>query len=1194
MMRDRPFEQAAAKIVTIFLLSMLSWSPVNAETLDSLSEFGDAAATPAPNPAGNSRGADFSNAASGEYVITAGGTDFWGNSDNGSFIYDSTTSRAAGEDFSAIVRSVSVAADPLEVLAGEWGRTGLMARNDPTDPAAANVAHIRKSGGDPAGTNPPDTLIQGRAANAGGTDRGPGENGEFRNFEANTANGSVRNTPIWLGLHRFAGEWYASWAPDNDGSPGTWSAAIQRTGTPPLEDEVWVGLAHQSHGGDEAHASGGNTAVFDGFDVMAFDPDLGDFPLDYSAELTFSGTSAFLTASGAEIGTTTPQDVDWRVDYLGAPVPTQGSLQADIYMQTNGGSLDAFNSMVAGNPDGSTRIETIRWAANNYVETNAAGVNLFAEAIPGSFGGDQNDYGIHLTGEIHIPSDTSRGGAEEIYFHDGVDDFCVLEIDGVQLINDNNWSNLVGDGNGGGAQAVFDCSDPKFDDGEWVTFRMGTWEGGGGDDAILVWNALDSTGSDDVTGGVDDNLESYLGVPLGAGGQVPFLHDRSDEIPSQNFRTLIPAVNASESGTGQPMALELSTPLDASTDQLNVYLDGQLFQTVPVVPSLASADFTAFETATIVLADVGDGGTKDVDESTVEVFRDGVEITPAIVKNGTETTVTDTFDPDPYTVYDYVVTGSSTAETGSTPFSLETSMRSFPLLPELRAGLPAPPNAAEGWAYMEISAPSVLGTDLGADEQGFIDAQHVIRDAVAEDILGEAMVPYVNHSDPESPGSRGDWCPDLTILSDTAADDDQYVTYARTTVTIAEGEEGEYTIRIRGDDGYGLRIAGASFTTVAGSATNQLDARTPDTVFFPAFTGDSNAFAVCHFPAPGDYFCEFFGFEGGGGSFQEVGWAKGAFSANNQTVTWELLGDTADFVGESKWGVLPDTIIPALPESAAEAGWSAHIFYGATGGTLGETMDFFRGADATAAGFSGFLTELNLSDNGADAGVFNPSSAYPDDPTPGGDTDNVKMIAVARIMAPADGDYTIQVRSDDGFLLRWTDSTTTFHTLNGAGELHPNDLSEAYFPVGTGDSNTRVSAFLTAGAHDLLFIWWEGGGGSHVEISSAPGVVPNHGPEYALISSTSSETNLWLGSVEIPEAGEFLITDFVYDRDNDQFTLTWESEEEALYSISHSTGLMGFTAGQTDIPSEGTMTVFGPYDNPLPGEPQVYLRVERQ
>ena len=127
-------------------------------------------------------------------------------------------------------------------------------------------------------------------------------------------------------------------------------------------------------------------------------------------------------------------DANWEVRYLSATetVPLAGSLRADIYMVTNAGNLAAFDAIVAGGaPAGTAFIEQIDWNANAYTRTNAAGANLFAAAVPGSFLGDQNDYGVNLVGEIHIPSDADRDGLEAILFHDGVDDFCYLEIDGV-------------------------------------------------------------------------------------------------------------------------------------------------------------------------------------------------------------------------------------------------------------------------------------------------------------------------------------------------------------------------------------------------------------------------------------------------------------------------------------------------------------------------------------------------------------------------------------------------------------------------------------------------------------------------------------------------------------------------------------------------------------------------------------------
>ncbi|MDB4538273.1 hypothetical protein N9230_06650, partial [Akkermansiaceae bacterium] len=362
-MKKQRYAVSSAILVSTLML------PVGAETLDTLAEFGNAATANATSGATTPRGANFDNAAAGTYTITAGGTDFWGASDNGSFIYDADQSRAAGENFSVIVRSVSIAGDPAEGLASQWGRTGPMVRKTPDAANSATVTHIRKSGGDAAGADPADTLIQGRPSDGADTDRGPGEDGEHRNFAENTLNGSVRNTPIWLALHRYEGEWYSTWAADAGGTPGTWSDAIHRAGTPDLAGEVYVGLAHQSH---EINPDI-NTALFEQFSVEAFNRDLGNFPVVVSCDLSLgAGGSIALTASGVELGDVTPVDIDWEVRYIGDEEVVQGVLSADIYMAGNPGSFAAIETHLANNsPSGSTQIEQIHWAAAAYTTTNA-------------------------------------------------------------------------------------------------------------------------------------------------------------------------------------------------------------------------------------------------------------------------------------------------------------------------------------------------------------------------------------------------------------------------------------------------------------------------------------------------------------------------------------------------------------------------------------------------------------------------------------------------------------------------------------------------------------------------------------------------------------------------------------------------------------------------------------------------------
>ena len=1167
--------------------------PAGAETLDTLAEFGNATTANPTSGAGTARGADFSGSAAGAYAITAGGSDFWGTSDQGSFIYDADQSRAAGENFSVIVRSVSVAADGAEALAPQWGRTGVMARKSPDADGSANVAHIRKSGGDAAGTDPADTLIQGRPTDGAGTDRGPGQDGEHRNFAENTANGSVRDTPIWLALHRFDGEWYSTWAVDNAGTPGTWSTAIQRAGTADMAGEVYLGLAHQSHPQSMPDPQANmviNTAVFDNFSVIGFDPNLGAFPTVVSCNLVIDGSGTTISASGVELGTADLSDVDWEVRYIGDPEVVTGVLAADIYLGNNPGNLAAVETALAGAPSGSTQIEQIHWAGNAYTTTNAGGLNLFAAAVPGSFGANQDAYGVEMTGEIHIPNDTDRGAVESILFHDGVDDFCYLAIDGVELINDNTWTNLSGNANANnnGAQGSLDVSDPKFDDGEWVSFRMITWEGGGGDDALLVWDALDTTGADSVTGGTDTVTGTYAGGGLGTGTNISFANDFSDKIPAANFRALVPGLKGSVSDTGQP-AGQLAGAIPAGTQLVELWVNGDLCSSAPTTVSVVSAEFTGTQELTVVLADAGAGGIADLDETTLTVTLDGNAINPAILKVGTSTTLTYTFPapPAPYTNHAIVITGTTTAGTGSQAVNVSTTARSLPFLAQLRAGLAAPPNATVGWDYMEFDAAGTLGRDLGADAAGFTDAQTVISTAGAP--LAQANQPYINHSDPDAAGGRGDWLPDLPMLSNTVGiDDNQIVTYARTTITIGAGEEGDYSIRVTGDDGFGLRIAGAEFTSVAGEIQNELNSVDTSVVFRPVNGGNGNAVAVCNFPAAGDYLVEFFGYEAIGGAYQEISWAPGVFTDVDETTSWVLLGDTSAFVPEGLWADIPEAALPPAPTDG-EAGWSTYIYYDASVGSLTNTLNFLETAD-TGTAVATVLPMLNHSDDAGGGGVFGGNEAFPGDPNPGAGTDNIAMIARAFVVAPVTGNYTIQVRADDGFMLRFIDPANAFSSLNGVGSLRASSPNEVYFPANTGNAETRATVHLEEGVHELVYVWWEAGGGANFEISSAPGVVPNHGTAYELLNTDVSATNLYVsGSKPI----ELVISEVTYDEDTDRFTLTFNSKAGTNYAVFADTDLVGFETEVDDsVAGTGGDVTTSSYLNPFPGASKVFFRVQ--
>ncbi|MGD1978051.1 MAG: hypothetical protein PVJ98_01545, partial [Akkermansiaceae bacterium] len=350
-----------------------------------------------------------------------------------------------------------------------------------------------------------------------------------------------------------------------------------------------------------------------------------------------------------------------------------------------------------------------------------------------------------------------------------------------------------------------------------------------------------------------------------------------------------------------------------------------------------------------------------------------------------------------------------------------------------------------------------------------------------------------------------------------------------------------------------------------------------------------NAFAFCNFPTAGDYLVEFIGFEIGGGSYQEVSWAPGLFTSVNATSTWELIGDTSGLVPESRWGAIPEGILPPLP-TGGETGWSTYIYYGASVGNLTNTMNYLRDAADPGTATATILSELNHADDGANAGRFNPSAPFPGDPNPGGGTDNIAMIARANVVASVSGNYTIQVRSDDGFLLRFTNPENRFLSMDGAGSLRPGNANEVYFENGTGDSNTRASVFLEAGVHELVYIWWEGGGGSHFEISAAPGIEPSQDGPYELLSNTVSATNLYIGG---GITTELAISSIVYNGGTDEFTLTFNSSLGVDYIITADTDLLGFeTVIGVPVAGTGESVIVGPFSNPFPGSSKAFFRVE--
>jgi MYXO-CTERM domain-containing protein len=491
-----------------FLFAMLgiALAPLSlrAENLDTLYEYGNAASGNATSGAGVPRGATYDTAAQ-SYTITAGGTDFWDVSDHGSAIFDSTSAGRSG-DFSAVVR-VSIGL-PGEVLPTEWGRSGIIARTDPSAPNSSYVASIRKFE-DPTSQDRNQVKMQGRDTLGGGTS-------EYGNLNTGVGSSIPAGTPIWLSLSRYGNSVYTTWAPDNAGTPGTWSGAIGRTVSGDQAGTLQLGLLHQNHNVNPEIS----TALFDSFSVGDFTNTIGDFPLVTQASVSVDTNTGKVNAhfSGSEIGGGGAQEpIAWSVELLGAP--TQG-LFAQSYDVGNPAGKSGWDTFLNGNPTprGSGTIPNIAWGDNGQGSPSGIILDNYPDAFNIPDGTNQENYSVRTRGQIFIPE------AGTYRFKDGVDDYALLAIDGEVLIDDNGWTS--GDGGNTGSSGSVAVS-KTFAESGWydIEFRMS--EGGGGDVATLAWDYdwQDKDGDGVLLGDLSDQNGAQSFPAVGAAQFTPFNQD---------------------------------------------------------------------------------------------------------------------------------------------------------------------------------------------------------------------------------------------------------------------------------------------------------------------------------------------------------------------------------------------------------------------------------------------------------------------------------------------------------------------------------------------------------------------------------------------------------------------------------------------------------------------------------------------
>jgi len=153
----------------------------------------------------------------------------------------------------------------------------------------------------------------------------------------------------------------------------------------------------------------------------------------------------------------------------------------------------------------------------------------------------------------------------------------------------------------------------------------------------------------------------------------------------------------------------------------------------------------------------------------------------------------------------------------------------------------------------------------------------------------EAQRSRLDATDPETNAGGGPVLSSapLPFLSNTGGDDNNIITIANGKVSVPSS--GLWTIQVRSDDGFALRVKGQSFTSVNG--LGQIDPIDPSTIFFYGGTGDANTRGVLNLSA-GVYDIEFVNWEGGGGAYYEVTTAKGSYTDSNAPCS--AMGSTAN------------------------------------------------------------------------------------------------------------------------------------------------------------------------------------------------------------------------------------------------------------------------------------------------------------
>ena len=462
-----------------------------------------------------------------------------------------------------------------------------------------------------------------------------------------------------------------------------------------------------------------------------------------------------------------------------------------------------------------------------------------------------------------------------------------------------------------------------------------------------------------------------------------------------------------------------------------------------------------------------------------------------------------------------------------------------PILPTPLAGR-GPANAAFG-----VRAVSNAGT-----MDNIVRAIAALQGGMGTILEGRAVT--INAVDPEAGGTIGVFPGDVPFLGNTAADDNDilHVYKGRLAVTNTTA----WTFVLRSDDSGAIRIPGQVWTTAYAGV---IDIRSPDTLYRERSAGELRG--VITLP-PGLHDIEVLAYERAGGAGHELYAAPGQHDVDTDTPAWRL-------VGHRTRGDLP------VPGIRMQNGTNWLVRVSAPGGnsTITELNSLANAeleltSDPNVIQVGRDFIDFTDPQDGGGAGSFSNNLPFPNGT--GAADDDFAVEATGLLEIPADGDYQFGFRSDDGASLQivgQTWSNLTF-AVNANSVISGDTLIHNAL---TGDSHTRASIRLAAGTYPVRVVYFERGGGAHLEVygdsllNIQPDLLRGGGGFVG-----TDPPGLALAVVEpIQVAAPTVNPSF------GQMTLSWNSMPGASYRVEWSVDHTTWTPLLSGIASQGTTTL---------------------